>query len=120
MDDLTVKYIRTAIKTSRVFHCLPFELHSETGQIAFDPSLKKKLPFLLQMVLFWSYLICLSTLALYVIYYDVERVSTSRKTEIQYVAVGYLIVLPFQLCSLVYYGRHHALINRYLLAFGRV
>ena len=115
MDDIAVKHIRRAVKTSRIFCCLPFEWHSERGQITFDPSLKKRVLFLIQMGLFWSYLIYLSIRALYVTYYNSEGTSRSKKTEAQYVAVGYLIVLPFQLCSLMFYGQHHILINRYLL-----
>ena len=67
------------------------------------------------MCLFWSYLFYLDVRTLCFTYSDGPDISMSKKTEAQYVAVGYLVVLPFQLCSLMSYGQHHILINRYLL-----
>ena len=116
MDDIAVKYyIRRAVKASRIFRCLPFKWHSKTGQMTFDPSLKNRILFLLHICLFWSYLCYLGVRALCFTYSNSPDIKTSKKTEAQYVAVGYLVVLLFQLCSLMSYGQHHILINRYLL-----
>ena len=114
MDNATQKYIRQGVKLSCALGYLPYGWCESTGTVTFDSSPRKRFYFLLQFLLFCGYLLYLNVRALYYSYADSEGITTSHRAEMQYVAAGYWTAVPFQLCSLIYYGRHHVFVNRYL------
>ena len=113
MNDSTVAHLRRATKVSRTLGYLPYKWCAATKSVIFDSSPRARALFFLQLCLYWSYLFYLNLRALYVTYVESEGTTASTRTEMQYIAVGYFAAVPFQLCSLYFYGQHHFVINKY-------
>ena len=93
---------------------LPYKWSQRTGTVEFDRSSRRKVVFGLQVLLYWTYLLYLAVRAFYITYLKNHRVTASERIELQYMVVGHFGPVPFQVCSLCLYGRHHFVINQFL------
>ena len=114
MDRSTVKYLRVIVKTAIALGYLPHGWCDRTQSITFTSHRNRRITFILQILLFWCYLVMLGMRILYVSYDNREGITTSDKTNLQFALVAHMVALPFQLCSIFFYGHLHVLINRYL------
>ena len=115
MDDNTPKYIRLGVKVSAFLGYFPYGWSEATGMLTFSNGPWRRLYFYAQICLYWSYLTVMSMRALYVTYVNSEGKTISSRTNLQYVVVGHLGPVPFQLRILYFYDSHHVVMNRYLL-----
>ena len=109
MDDSTVRYIRVGVKATALLGYLPYEWCEKTRTLTFDKSFWKRLYVFFYVLRTWSYLLSTGLRAFYVTYVASSGTTISRRTNIQFVAVGNWAIMPFQLCSLVHYSRLHVM-----------
>ena len=114
MVPIAVKHIRRAAKLSAVLGYIPYGWSEKTGTITFIGNSWNRMYFLLQVLMYWAYVLYLALRAVYYTYYNRQGITVSGRTELQYIAMGHTNALPFQLCSLFFYGHLHIVMNRYL------
>ena len=114
MGNLMKRHIRRGAKINSAFGYLPYGWSEENEVVTFDRSVKKRRIYLFQVFLYWTYVAFLSFRALYVTYIDSSGMSNSGRTYLQFSAVAHFGIVPFQICTLTFYGRLHVIINRYL------
>lgn len=113
--DDDIRHIRRATKISSALGYLPYKWCDRAGRVIFDNRPQKRFWVFFQMSLYWSYLAYLAGRCLYVTYYNTGAMTSSSRTELQYVFVGHCSVLPIHVCSLYFYGHHHVVIRKYLM-----
>ena len=112
MDKSTVKCIKRVVRIHSLLGYLPYDWSNKNNTVIFDNSPWKRAYFYFQVVLYWSFI---SLMAIRSMYVNSEGVTVSSRTNLQLTAAGHCTIILFQLSTLFMYGRHHVLINRYLL-----
>ena len=111
MEPIAVKHIRKAAKLNAFLGYLPYGWSNKSGTITFRENPWQRIYFLLQLLMYWAYVLYLAIRAVYYSYYNPQGITASSRTELQYMAMGHMNAVPFQLCSLFFYGRHHTLLS---------
>ena len=115
MDQSAVKCIKRGVRINSFLGYLPYGWSDKNDIVTFDNSPWKRAYFYFQVLLYWSFIALMTIRSMYVTYVNSEGVTMSSRTNLQFTAVGHCTIIPFQLCTLFMYGRHHVVINRYLL-----
>ena len=115
MDQSTVKCIRRGVKLNSILGYLPYGWSNKDETLTFDNSAWKRCYFYFQFILYLSFIALMAIRSIYVAIYNSEGFTISSRTNLQFTAVGHCTIIPFQLCTVFMYSRHHVVINRYLL-----
>ena len=114
MKPVTPRHIQRAAWVNSVLGYLPYKWCPETETVIFDSSWKRRFLYFGQVLLYWSYIAFLYGRVIYVNFVNGDGIPRSSKITMQYSAVSHCVSIPFQLSSILFYGRHHIVINRYL------
>ena len=115
MDQSAIKCIKRGLRINTFLGHLPYGWSNKDNTVTFTNNAWKRAYFYFQVLLYWSFVALMTIRSLYVSFAGDDGMTTSSRTNLQFTAVGHMTIVPWQLCTVLLYGRHHTVINRYLL-----
>ena len=115
MDNVTVKCIRRGLRINAFLGHLPYGWCDKSDTVTHTNHVWKRVYFYFQVLLYWSFVALMTVRSLYFTFFNADGMTLSSRTNLQFTAVGHMTIVPWQLCTVLLYGRHHVVINRYLM-----